>query len=29
MQAVVAQLDNAWAMTSDEVAAALADLEKL
>ncbi len=28
MQAVVAQLDNAWAMTSDEVAAALIDLER-
>ena len=28
MQAVVAHLDNAWAMTSDEVAAALAELEK-
>ena len=28
MQAVVAHLDNAWAMTSDEVAAAVADLGK-
>ncbi len=28
MQAVVAHLDNAWIMTSDEIAAALADLEK-
>jgi len=28
METVVAHLDNAWAMTSDEVAAALANLEK-
>jgi len=28
MQAVVAHLDNAWVLTSDEIAAALAGLEK-
>ena len=28
MQAVVAHLDNAWVMTSAEIAAALAELEK-
>ena len=29
MRAVVAHLDNAWILTSDEVAAAVADLETL
>lgn len=29
MQAVVAHLDNAWVLTSDEIAAALRELEKV
>jgi hypothetical protein len=29
MQAVVAHLDNAWVLTSDEIAAALQELEKV